>query len=103
MNSMAIMAIKSPPSSCPARMAWTKMQSVMAALRANPPKAFAGEKVAALRDYLKPASRTTVSGAAEALTLPKSNVLYFELEGRRLDLRASQQALNPRSSCTSTP
>lgn len=56
-----------------------KMQSVMAALRANPPKAFAGEKVVALRDY-QTGVRTTVSGAAEALTLPKSNVLYFELE-----------------------
>ena len=56
-----------------------KMQTVMAALRANPPKEFAGEKVAALRDY-QTSVRTAADGTAEALTLPKSNVLYFELE-----------------------
>ena len=56
-----------------------KMQSVMAALRANPPKDFAGEKVAALRDY-QTSVRTDAAGNTEALTLPKSNVLYFELE-----------------------
>ena len=56
-----------------------KMQTVMKALRENPPKAFAGKKVLALRDYQK---STRVEGdRVEALTLPKSNVLYFELEG----------------------
>ena len=55
-----------------------KMQTVMKALRENPPKAFAGKKVLALRDYQK---STRVEGdKVEALTLPKSNVLYFELE-----------------------
>ncbi|MGN0803515.1 MAG: phospho-sugar mutase, partial [Candidatus Faecivicinus sp.] len=55
-----------------------KMQTVMKALRENPPKAFAGKKVLALRDYQK---STRVEGdRVEALTLPKSNVLYFELE-----------------------
>ena len=58
-----------------------KMQSVMAALRANPPKEFAGEKVAALRDY-QTSVRTTADGQTETLTLPKSNVLYFELENK---------------------
>ena len=58
-----------------------KMQTVMAALRANPPREFAGEKVAALRDY-QTSVRTTADGATEALTLPKSNVLYFELENK---------------------
>ena len=58
-----------------------KMQSVMAALRENPPKDFAGEKVVALRDYQKRV-RTTADGAVEALTLPVSNVLYFELENK---------------------
>ena len=58
-----------------------KMQRVMASLRANPPKEFAGEKVAALRDY-QTSVRTTADGATEALTLPKSNVLYFELENK---------------------
>lgn len=56
-----------------------KMQTVMAALRANPPKDFAGEKVAALRDY-QSGVRTAADGTTEKLTLPVSNVLYFELE-----------------------
>ncbi len=58
-----------------------KMQHTMAALRQNPPKDFAGEKVVAVRDY-QTGVRTTVDGQTEALTLPKSNVLYFELENK---------------------
>ncbi len=58
-----------------------KMQHTMAALRANPPKDFAGEKVAAVRDY-QTSVRTACDGTTEALTLPKSNVLYFELENK---------------------
>ena len=56
-----------------------KMQSVMAALRDCPPAEFGGVKVVALRDYLK--SERVCGGEKTALTLPKSNVLYFELEG----------------------
>ena len=56
-----------------------KMQSVMKALRDCPPAEFGGVKVAALRDYLK--SERVYGGERTALTLPKSNVLYFELEG----------------------
>ena len=58
-----------------------KMQHTMAALRANPPKDFAGEKVVAVRDY-QTSVRTACDGTTEALTLPKSNVLYFELENK---------------------
>ena len=58
-----------------------KMKTVMAALRANPPRAFAGEKVVALRDY-QSSHRITADGETEVLTLPKSNVLYFELENK---------------------
>ncbi len=58
-----------------------KMQHTMAALRENPPKDFAGEKVVAVRDY-QTSVRTAVSGEKETLTLPKSNVLYFELENK---------------------
>ena len=57
------------------------MKTVMAALRANPPKDFAGEKVVAVRDY-QTSVRTTCDGQTEALTLPKSNVMYFELENK---------------------
>ena len=58
-----------------------KMQHTMAALRANPPKDFAGEKIVAVRDY-QTSVRVTADGATETLTLPKSNVLYFELENK---------------------
>ena len=55
-----------------------KMQHLMCALREDPPRAFAGVRVTALRDYQK---STRVEGdRVEPLTLPKSNVLYFELE-----------------------
>ena len=56
-----------------------KMQTVMASLRFNPPWAFAGEKVVAMRDY-QSSLRVTADGETDILTLPKSNVLYFELE-----------------------
>ena len=56
-----------------------KMQAVMQALRANPPKSFAGTDVKALRDYQT--SKRICGETVEKLTLPKSNVLYFELEG----------------------
>ncbi|MEE1199964.1 MAG: phospho-sugar mutase, partial [Christensenellales bacterium] len=55
-----------------------KMQQVMASLRTNPPREFAGAKVLALRDYEK--GVRFCGGNEEKLTLPKSNVLYFELE-----------------------
>ena len=67
-----------------------KMQSVMKALRDNPPGRFGGVNVAAAAG-LSEVVRTRERRTAEALTLPKSNVLYFELEGRRVDLRASQR------------
>ena len=55
-----------------------KMKQVMEALRANPPKEFAGAKVLAVRDYAT--GKRVCGGVEEALTLPKSNVLYYELE-----------------------
>ena len=62
----------------PGKDGLAKIQTVMANLRANPPKAFAGTAVAALRDY-QAGTRVLADGSCEALTLPKSNVLYFEL------------------------
>jgi phosphoglucomutase len=56
-----------------------KMKNVMAGLRNNPPWAFAGEKVVAMRDY-QSSLRVTADLQTEILTLPKSNVLFFELE-----------------------
>ena len=56
-----------------------KMKHTMETLRNNPPKDFAGEKVVAVRDY-QTHVRTTIDGKTETLTLPESNVLYYELE-----------------------
>ena len=56
-----------------------KMQSVMKALRGNVPAEFGGVRVVAVRDYLS--SERVEGGKTTALTLPKSNVMYFELEG----------------------
>ncbi len=63
---------------CPGKDGLEKMQQLMSSLRDNPPAAIGSAKVVALRDYQK---GTRSSGShTEALTLPKSNVLYFELE-----------------------
>ena len=63
---------------CPGKDGLATMQNLMASLRDNPPAEIGGAKVVALRDYQK---STRVEGdKVETLTLPKSNVLYFELE-----------------------
>lgn len=63
---------------CPGKDGLETMQKLMASLRDNPPAEIGGAKVVALRDYQK---STRVEGdKVEELTLPKSNVLYFELE-----------------------
>ena len=58
-----------------------KMKELMSSLRQNPPKDFAGFKVTAVRDYQS--SERVSNGEKTALTLPKSNVLYYEMEGGR--------------------
>lgn len=58
-----------------------EIKASMASVRSNPPKTLAGIKVIALRDYEKRIRYSLETGAEEELTLPKSNVLYFELEG----------------------
>lgn len=57
-----------------------KIQRMMTAMRANPPRVLAGVRVLAVRDFLRGA-RVDASGAETALDFPHSNVLYFELEG----------------------
>ncbi len=57
-----------------------KMQVIMKTLRENPPKDFAGIAITAVRDY-QTSVRTTADGKTEPITLPKSNVLYYEMEG----------------------
>lgn len=57
-----------------------KITEIMNGLRACPPENIGGEKVLAARDYLSGECFDTVTGKKEKLTLPKSNVLYYELE-----------------------
>lgn len=57
-----------------------KITEIMNGLRACPPENIGGEKVLAARDYLLGERFDTVTGKKEKLTLPKSNVLYYELE-----------------------
>lgn len=56
-----------------------KIEAIIAGLRSRPPKSIGGEKVVALRDYAEGVRREP-DGGTQPLTLPKSNVLYFELE-----------------------
>ena len=49
-------------------------------LRADTPKTIGGKKVVAVRDYLT-SERVDNDGNKEEILLPKSNVLYLELEG----------------------
>jgi phosphomannomutase len=66
-----------------------RMQQAMAALRRSPPAALAGCAVLAVRDVLA-GTRTPTGGAPTALTLPRSDVLGFELQGgHRVHIRPS--------------
>ena len=57
-----------------------KMKSLMEVFRTNTPKTFGGKKVLAVRDYLKSSRFEIESGKTEEILLPKSDVIYLELE-----------------------
>ena len=57
-----------------------QIQSIMEALRKNPPKEIAGKKVLAVRDYLTSERTEAESGTKTKILLPTSNVIYLELE-----------------------
>lgn len=57
-----------------------QIQAIMDKLRANPPKNFGDLKVLKLRDYEKDVVTDLATGAASPTGLPKSNVLYFDLD-----------------------
>ena len=63
----------------PGKDGLTRMAEIMQTLRDHPPVAFGDVRVTAVRDYLK--SIRTGGDTVEPITLPKSNVMYFELEG----------------------
>ncbi len=56
-----------------------KITAAMESLRANRPSVFGSSQVAAVRDYENSVRVNLASGAEEALDLPKSNVLYYEM------------------------
>ncbi len=58
-----------------------KIKCIMENVRNNPPASLAGKKVLAVRDYASSVRTCLSDGATEAITLPKSNVIYLELEG----------------------
>lgn len=58
-----------------------RMTDIMSELRNNVPAEIGGLKVVKFDDYKTGVSRDIISGAETSLTLPKSNVLAFFLEG----------------------
>lgn len=58
-----------------------KMDSIMTSLRENPPAEIAGIKVVRFDDYKASTSKNTATDEITEITLPKSNVLAFFLEG----------------------
>ena len=57
-----------------------KIREMMEKLRKNPPKAFGDLKVLSFRDYEKNTITDMATGKVTETGLPKSNVLYFDLE-----------------------
>lgn len=56
------------------------IKDIMAALRKNPAKELAGLKVLKVRDYDADVVTDMATGEKSSTGLPKSNVLYFDLE-----------------------
>jgi phosphoglucomutase len=57
-----------------------KIKEMMEALRSNPPKQFGDLKVLSFRDYEKDEVINMTTGEKTKTGLPKSNVLYFDLD-----------------------
>lgn len=57
-----------------------RIKQMMEQLREKPPVALGGLQVLAVRDYSVSLRKDRLSGSQSAIDLPKSNVLYFELE-----------------------
>ncbi len=58
-----------------------KMKALMKDLRENPPKALAGKEIVSVSDFLAETTTDLKSGNVSPTGLPKSNVLYFVLDG----------------------
>ncbi len=57
-----------------------KIKEALSTMRNTRYEAFGGIKVKAIRDYQKSERYVIASGATEKITLPESDVLYFEME-----------------------
>jgi len=57
-----------------------KIQEIMSALRDNPPTMIGKYKVLKIRDYERDTVVDLASGETSSIGLPRSNVLYYELE-----------------------
>lgn len=67
-----------------------KMNELMDSLRKAHPAAIGGLKVVSVSDYLTSVTTDKLTGAQTAITLPKSNVLVFDLEqGAKVVIRPS--------------
>lgn len=58
-----------------------KMKAMLTNFRENPPKEIAGFKVVKVRDYANDTILDLASGDTTPIGLPKSDVLYYDLEG----------------------
>ena len=58
-----------------------RIRAVTERLRTSPPVQIGPYRVLAVSDYLNGVRRVTADGACTGLSLPKSDVIYFELEG----------------------
>ena len=54
----------------------------MEGFRKEPPKKMGDFKVLAVRDYLEGKRKDLADGKEQVLNLPKSNVMYYELENQ---------------------
>ena len=67
-----------------------KMNALMESLRTEQPKSIGGLEVVSVSDYLTSETTDKKTGAKTAITLPKSNVLVFDLaEGAKVVIRPS--------------
>ena len=67
-----------------------KMRNIMNALRENPPENLAGYKIISFRDYQTSQIKNPATGEISGTNLPKSDVLYFDLEnGTKVIIRPS--------------
>ncbi|MDE6776898.1 MAG: phospho-sugar mutase, partial [Oscillospiraceae bacterium] len=67
-----------------------KMNALMQGLRENGPEAIGGLKVVSVSDYITSETINIPTGEKTAITLPKSNVLVFDLEqGAKVVIRPS--------------